>query len=1087
MEKIRIIQEEDTLTIDQIPFRYQSVTLEEGLNYFEKKVTDGKIIINLKDLLNISKMQFEKKINVFLNYYDFKPLEEVVDKLENIDLDKDIFYQNQEAFIRIRKRRRISLKSFIINHNQFHTLEANEQYITPYFDKYSVFSLSLISNIKPSTYINFRHIDKLSFKKSTINLKGKFSLINSLVNKAEIVLESRLTGQFVTQDLNIYKKDISKTKTYNAYYFELNSNLIFSQMLLQGLQEEDIVDLYIQVTLDTYDQPFKFKLGNPRILVEAMLKGNVSIKRDDETIYFTPYFTLKGRNLAFKHVKLTTDSVKAYEKSFKRRKKSKPVWIIGERHYKAQDNGYHFFKYIRENHPEIEAYYVIDKKSNEYLNVKNLGNIVDFRSPEHFEVMTRAEKIFTTHHPELIFPMSDVQYTKSIKAQRIFLQHGVLGTKNLTQINGNQLKDFNVDMFIVSSDREKQIVTRDLQFYPEQVKVTGLSRFDNLFKKITINNQILIIPTWRDWLNSPEKFSDSIYLEKIEELLNSHVIKEMHDQGMEIIFCMHPNMQSYLHLINVPTFIKNIEQGEVDVQQLIKESRLMITDYSSVGFDFSFLYKPVIYYQFDRNRFIGKDGSHLDLERELPGISVKNIENLEIQVKHFAARSFEIDEKLKFKIDSFIKYRDQQSSNRIYQSALEFKNTKKFKNKLKYNIIVQHLFKRFRRNQKIYFNSMKVMNFLLTKFIPINTDLIVFESNVGKSVIDSPKVIYDELSKRNHPCEIVWVTNKIYPFNDEKVKTVKRLSPSYFYYLSRAKFWINNQNLPYYIRKHKNTEYIQTWHGTPLKKMLNDIKVFEGRDENYKNRVNIATRKWDYLISPSQYATEKFTSAFNFNKTMLEIGYPRNDVFYKSNDKFINQQCQIIKQKINIGDDRKIILYAPTFRDDQLKSSNHELNLDFEQLQLLKDDYIILLKPHLLVGNKISIPEQYQDFIYNVSNYHEIMDLYLISDICVTDYSSVMFDFANTRKPLLFYTYDLEHYRDHLRGFYMNFEEEAPGPLLFTTEQIVQSIVGIETVQAAYAPRYMKFIEKYCEYEKGSAAETIVNSLLLNKESDFEK
>ncbi|HCA7035337.1 TPA: CDP-glycerol glycerophosphotransferase family protein, partial [Staphylococcus pseudintermedius] len=119
---------------------------------------------------------------------------------------------------------------------------------------------------------------------------------------------------------------------------------------------------------------------------------------------------------------------------------------------------------------------------------------------------------------------------------------------------------------------------------------------------------------------------------------------------------------------------------------------------------------------------------------------------------------------------------------------------------------------------------------------------------------------------------------------DPNVKSVKRLSPAYFYYLSRAKFWINNQNFPYYLTKPNQTTYIQTWHGTPLKKMLNDVPIFEGRDEGYKDRVNTSIQSWDYLISPSPYATKHFKSAFNFKKDILEIGYPRNDLFYNQDE-----------------------------------------------------------------------------------------------------------------------------------------------------------------------------------------------------------
>lgn len=631
--------------------------------------------------------------------------------------------------------------------------------------------------------------------------------------------------------------------------------------------------------------------------------------------------------------------------------------------------------------------------------------------------MTQAKYICTTHHPEHIFPSRNPYYLRRVKGLRVFLQHGVLGLKNLQKINGKQLTHFNIDLFVTSSDREKQIVNRDLLFDNNQIAVTGLPRFDRLFnEEQNVRDQILLIPTWRDWLPSQEALRKSEYLERINELLNSDILKKYSLQGTKIIFCLHPNMKQFINEFDIPEYIKAIRQDDVDVQTLIKESKLMITDYSSVGFDFSFLNKPVIYYQFDKKRFIGSQNSHIDIEAELPGYIVKNLTELNDTLEYLDYNQFEINEEIKQKSRNFLSFKDNRNCERVVETIEHFSEYSRVKDFIRYDLLSQRVFKRYRKS-KYYFNSMSYLNRSLSKNAPIKKGLILFESNVGKGVADSPKVIYNELIKLNKNFEIVWVTNKVYPFDDNRVKTVKRLSPMYYYYLSVAEFWINNQNFPHYIEKNKNTTYIQTWHGTPLKKMLNDVSEFKGRDETYKHRVNNAISRWDYLISPSSYASEKFRTAFNYKKEILEIGYPRNDQYFYNNE---TKQEQILKH-LNISSDKKVILYAPTFRDDQtLSSGKHlfDLNLDlFELKEKLGKDYVFLLRPHVIVARNLKIPDSLKDFVINVSKYDDINDLMLITDILITDYSSVMFDFANTNKPMIFYTYDLEHYRDNLRGF----------------------------------------------------------------------
>ena len=375
-------------------------------------------------------------------------------------------------------------------------------------------------------------------------------------------------------------------------------------------------------------------------------------------------------------------------------------------------------------------------------------------------------------------------------------------------------------------------------------------------------------------------------------------------------------------------------------------------------------------------------------------------------------------------------------------------------------------------------------------FYKVDDKTIFFESFGGASASCSPKAIYNYLieNKDYKDYKFIWAFKN--PKKDHLIKKNKNLiivkskSKDYYKYLSKSKYWIVNSLLDLSVIKKKNQIYVQCWHGTPLKKLRCDITV-TGSVLNTKEEVikrnNLDVAKIDYFISPSKYSTEKFTSAFNLknlNKEniIIEKGYPRNDklINYTQND--IND----IKEKLNIKTNKKIILYAPTFRDDEHKSGlgyTYKLNIDFDKLKKeLGKDYVILFRAHYFIANSFDF-NKYKDFVYNVSDYDDINDLYIISDLLITDYSSVFFDYAILKRPILFYMYDYKNYKTKLRDFYLDLKE-LPGPIIEKQEDLVKDIKQIDKVFNKYKEYYQTFNKKFNPYEDGKSSIRVVKEII---------
>ncbi|MBS4174056.1 bifunctional glycosyltransferase family 2 protein/CDP-glycerol:glycerophosphate glycerophosphotransferase [Bacillus sp. FJAT-49736] len=398
-------------------------------------------------------------------------------------------------------------------------------------------------------------------------------------------------------------------------------------------------------------------------------------------------------------------------------------------------------------------------------------------------------------------------------------------------------------------------------------------------------------------------------------------------------------------------------------------------------------------------------------------------------------------------------------------------------------------FHHFARNLKRALTGRTKMYYYLYNSIflklPLKEKTIIFESFLGKNYSDSPKYIYEYMQAQNMDYKYIWIFNKKVKDIPGNPKQIKRFSLAYYYYLATAKYWVSNSRMPLHLKKREGNIYLQTWHGTPLKKLVFDMNDIYSANPKYKKHFYQQSRRWDYLISPNQYSTEIFKRAFKYDKAVLEYGYPRNDILYHiDRDNIANR----IKQKLNIPLDKKVILYAPTWRDDEFYEPgkykfNIKLNLQ-EMKEQLGDQYVILLRMHYFIADDIDTAGM-EGFAYNLSKYDDIAELYLISDILITDYSSVFFDYANLKRPILFYTYDLEKYRDTLRGFYINIESDVPGPLLYTTGEIIDSVRNIEQISEKYKDRYDEFYQTYCDWDNGEAAAKVVRQVFSDDTNHY--
>ena len=359
---------------------------------------------------------------------------------------------------------------------------------------------------------------------------------------------------------------------------------------------------------------------------------------------------------------------------------------------------------------------------------------------------------------------------------------------------------------------------------------------------------------------------------------------------------------------------------------------------------------------------------------------------------------------------------------------------------LKHNTVLQAI---YRVVMGFVFRGMGV-------FIPTDDNLVLFVSFMGMTFNDSPRVIYDymqaHLEYRHYRC--IWAFEEPSKFPD--LETVKIDTPAYFKTALRAKYWITNTNIERGLHfKKKGQIYLNTWHGIALKYIGNDVA---GRNDFNFDTV-------DHLCVCGTYDERVFKSAFRAKESSyLRCGLPRNEELWNVTD----EKKAEMRQKLGIPVDKKVILYAPTWRESTDGGKSYEIRppIHFDEWKKeLGNEYVVLFRAHHQTTKVLGV--QYDEFVREASFYPAVNDLMIAADILITDYSAIAFDYSILCRPIFCYAYDYDSYLAD-RGTYFQIDERYPNKSCRTENELLARIKDID--YEAECSNTRRFRDEFIQY-----------------------
>ncbi|MGW8376789.1 CDP-glycerol glycerophosphotransferase family protein [Streptomyces sp. ODS28] len=358
--------------------------------------------------------------------------------------------------------------------------------------------------------------------------------------------------------------------------------------------------------------------------------------------------------------------------------------------------------------------------------------------------------------------------------------------------------------------------------------------------------------------------------------------------------------------------------------------------------------------------------------------------------------------------------------------------------------------------------------------LPVRRRTAVFESHMGKQFSDSPRALYEEVRARGLNWRCHWSYASDPDGFPREARLVRRWSWRYLYALARAELWVDNQGFPQRLAKPRHTTYLQTWHGSAYKLMGWDEGAVKMRNAAARRTLRRAVDRFDYFLVRSEHDVRTLARAYGLSEhKLLRTGYPRNDRLLARDD---GGRRDALARRLGVPEGRQVVLYAPTFRqharDGTGRRGPTEPLLDPARFaERHGHDKVLLVRGHYL--DRVRLPERAGDCVLDVSGHHDVTDLLLLADVLVTDYSSVMFDYALLDRPMLLFAPDLEEYQRQ-RGSYFDLREHAPGPLVRSEAELLDRLSGVEQDRERYAAARREFAAAFGSYDRGGAAASLV-------------